>query len=639
MLLSSNHNVAKPELPSPFPIRQSVWTDPITGYKVPRGELRNCKWRAELLKEAEHDPAVQSELWAACEKSIIFWINTFVWTYHQFDIDKKGEMIQPENEHVPFITWDIQNELFNELIYRLNSNELDEKGRDILINKSRDMGASWCCLTFMHWLWLFRPNSQLLELSRTEDYVDKGGNMKALFQKHDYINQWLPDWMVPPDCLPGGKNRTKMHLKNEWNGSCIDGESTTEHAASGDRRLVILLDEFAKVKNGKLMRSATRDAGLMRLVNSTVAGPGTEYSRWKNSGQIHVLPLMWWDHPDKGRGRFVDQDPITAAWRIRSPWYLAEEKIRSRAEMAREVDAEDVESGDLFFSESNVDKHKALFGRDPMSRWSIDLLPKIPNDAVKDKVRIRDPQCYALRKCKGPLRVWVKLKKDKRLDQTKSYIIGIDLSKGQGASNTVFSIKCKETKFKVAEWRDANTPPYEAARIAMALAIWVGGRGGLPLLKWENNGPGWDFGREVVQKYNYPKYYRRRKTGQRNDQKTRSYGWHSGQREKEELLREYDRALAHGGYINPSIWALDEARQYIYYPEGSIGPAALVEEDSKAKKTHGDCVIADALTLDDREVGGAKSEEIQFNKRTPAYRKKQLIKKRRTKRKVTTHML
>jgi len=630
MLLSSNHNTVKPELPSPFPMRSAVWTDPKSGYKIPRGELRNIKWRQKLLKQAECDPGIQRALWAACEKSVIFWINTFVWTYHQFDVDEHGSRIAAKHEHVPFVTWDIQNELFDELARRLDSPDLDDKGRDILINKSRDMGASWSCLAFMHWLWLFRPNSQLLELSRTEDYVDKSGNMKALFQKHDYINKWLPDWMLPPDCLPGGKNRTKMHLMNGWNGSCIDGESTTEHAASGDRRLVILLDEFAKVKNGKLMRSATRDAGLMRLVNSTVAGPGTEYSRWKNSGQIYVFPLMWWDHPEKGRGRYAEQDPLTAAWKIRSPWYAAEEKVRSRAEMAREIDAEDVEAGDLFFAIENVEKHMALFSRDPLSRWEIDLKHTVTNESIKDKIRIRDPECYFMKKCNGPLRVWVKLL-DKRLDQTKTYIIGIDLSKGQGASNTVFSIKCKETKTKVAEWRDANTPPYEAARVAVALALWVGGRGGLPVLKWENNGPGWDFGRQIVQKYFYPKYYMKRRIGQKNEQKTRSYGWHSGQREKEELLREYDRALAHGGYINPCKFALEEARQYIYYPSGGIGPAALVEEDEKAKKTHGDCVIADALTLDDRDTVGGPTEDIKYNRRTAAYRKQQLKNKRRGK--------
>jgi hypothetical protein len=386
------------------------------------------------------------------------------------------------------------------------------------------MGASWLCIAFIHWLWLFRLDAQLLELSRTETYVDQAGNMKALFQKHDYINQWLPDWMRPPDCLPGEKNRTKMHMMNVWNKSCIDGESTTKHAASGDRRLVILLDEFAKVEHGREMRSATRDAGLMRIVNSTVAGPGTEYSRWKNSGQIKVFSLMWWEHPSKGQGRYLQQNSITQVWKIRSPWYDNENLVRSPQEMAREIDAEDVEAGDLFFSMGSVDRHIALFAREPKERRTVDFQPGIANDMIPDVIKKRGLENVVCQQGeRGPLRIWVNLING-RLDQNFTYIIGIDLSKGQGASNTVFSVKCKETKMKVAEWRDANTPPYEAARIAMALAIWVGGRTKLPFLKWENNGPGWDFGRYVVRKWFYPFYYRAKRPGGINEKKTRMYG-------------------------------------------------------------------------------------------------------------------
>ncbi len=617
--------VIQPYLPTPFPHVVATWEDPITGFKVPKGEVRNLQYRANLLKEAETDPGFQAELMSACSKSLLFWINTFVWTYHQFDVED-GTRRESDNADVPFITWEIQDDLFKQ--FEFNLFDPDIKDRDILVNKSRDMGASWCSTGFMHWLWLFHENSQLLELSRTEQYVDQSGNMKALFQKHDYINRWLPDWMLPPACLPGGKNRTKMHLFNEWNGSCIDGESTTEHAASGDRRLVILLDEFAKVKHGTLMRSATRDAGLMRIVNSTVAGPGTEYSKWKNSGQIKVFSLMWWDHPDKGRGRYTQQDPLTEAWKIRSPWYDNEETIRSPKEMAREIDAEDVESGDLFFSTANIDRHIALFGCDPKSRWTIDFKVGIANDSLPDIIKHRSIDTVQVKKNpSGPLKVWVNLING-RLDQTRSYIIGADISKGQGASNTIFSVKCRETKMKVAEWADANTPPYEAARIAVALAIWVGGKTKLPLLKWENNGPGWDFGRLIVKKWFYPFYYRARRPGNTHDKKTKLYGWQSGRREKEELLREYDRVLAHGGYVNPSKSALEEARQYIYYPDGGIGPACLVEEDASAKKTHGDRVIADALTIEEFDMPRGEKTERECPQRTAAWRKQQLKKKK-----------
>lgn len=629
----------RPELSTPFPKKVEIWECPVTGFKVPKNSIKNLEYRERVLRKAENDTGLQNELMKVCSLSLPYWIDSFVWTYHQFEVID-GKRILARYPHNPFIIWEVQEIVISEFTKALGvivnvekSSESLEEAIDVLINKSRDMGASWLCIAFLHWLWLFRPESQLLELSRTEDYVDKAGNMKALFQKHDYINEWLPNWMLPPDCLCGQKNRTRMHMKNVLNGSCIDGEATTQHAASGDRRIVILLDEFAKVERGALMRSATRDAGLIRIVNSTVSTPGSEYSKWKNSGQIKVIPLMWWDHPDKGKGRYVVQNEITGAWKIRSPYYDAEAKVRSPQEMARELDAEDMETGSAFFTQENIDKHIVLFGKEPLAKWDIKFDKKVSESSIKDVLKRKQYDKVLVKRTKdGSLRIWIELIKG-RPDQTKDYIFGIDISKGQGASNSVVSIKCKQTKEKIAEWRNANTPPYEMAPIVMALALWCGGRRKLPFLKWEMNGPGWDFGKIVVKTYLYPYYYRAVKAGNIRDKKTKKYGWHANPQAKLELLTAYDRALAHGGIINHSIWGLEEAKYYINYDGGGIGPACLVEETTSAKKTHGDVVIADALTIDDKDARSKRlgNVEIPETNRCAAYRKRVMLNKKKHK--------
>ncbi|KKK56618.1 hypothetical protein LCGC14_3062720, partial [marine sediment metagenome] len=347
----------KPTLVEPFPSGRRFWTCPKTGLRVPKFVNENLIWRENLLRKAESDPILQRDLMAACNESQLFWINAFCFTYHQWDTNPEtGQRIDAVAPHSPFVTWEIQDELADAFEDHL------KKGKDILIDKSREMGASWACVNYMHWLWLFRPNAQLLEMSRVEGYVDQTGNMKALFQKHDYINGWLPDWMLPPDIFSGQKNRTKMHMGNVINGSCIDGESTTVHAGSGDRRLVVLLDEFAKVEKGGLMRSATRHVGLMRIVNSTPAGAGTEYSRWKQGGQIRVFVLPFYEHPDKGTGRYIHKKE-TGGYEIRSPYLDYEMTVSTMKEVAKEILRQDVESGDMFFTVENIDKHKHLFAR------------------------------------------------------------------------------------------------------------------------------------------------------------------------------------------------------------------------------------------------------------------------------------
>ena len=456
--------------------------------------------------------------------------------------------------------------------------------------------------------------------------------MKALFQKHDKINEFLPAWMLPPDVLPGQANRTKMHMKNELTGAVIDGESTTEHAGSGDRRLVALMDEFSKVKFGQKMRSATRDVALMRIINSTPAGAGTEYSRWKRDGTIKVFSMPFWDHPEKGRGRYVKQKE-DGGWEIRSPWFDHEESVRSPKELAQEVLMQDIESGDVFFTLSNFTKHKALFALEPLQRFNISLDPKIADDDIKHYLKRKDFSAVKIaRAAEGKLKVWVNLVLG-RPDQSYSYQFGIDVSKGQGASNSVVSIRCRETGEKIAEWACANTPPYDMARTVVALALWCGGAlpHRLPFLKWEMNGPGWDLGRQLVQAYEYPHYYRQKTVGKVVDKVLGSYGWHSSQDAKNALLLNYDRVIAHGLYINHCVLSLDEAFYYIHFPDGSIGPAALTEENSSARKTHGDRVMANALSIDDEGESPlrAQKDEVVVPKNSWQGRKNAHDKKRK----------
>ena len=176
-----------PKLHEPFPEIPEFWVDPKTGLKIPKDVDANIRYREKLLRAAEHNISLQEELMRACKDSILVFLNLFVWTFKQFDVLPDGSMVPASNSHVPMVTWGIQDEFFGELV------DAVETGHDLGIKKSRDMGASWCCLVLLHWYWLFHEDCMLLELSRTEDYVDKTGNPKSLFWKHDYINSRSPD--------------------------------------------------------------------------------------------------------------------------------------------------------------------------------------------------------------------------------------------------------------------------------------------------------------------------------------------------------------------------------------------------------------------------------------------------------------
>jgi hypothetical protein len=585
--MSANASILKPVLPSPFPDVPKYWRCPKTGLLVPKDPTENLQWRAKLLAEAEDDEDLQQELYTACSQSLLFWVNAFAFTFRIQDTDERGVRRQAKNQHLPFVTWTVQDLHMQEVERAIDA------GYDLLTDKTRDMGSTWSHIAVLHHQWLFRENRLFLEMSRVETDVDGADNPRCLFVKHDYLNRWLPEWMLPRI------TRTRMHLVNEDNGSRIDGESSNEAAGSGDRRHAILMDEFAKMQNSEKIKAATADVTPCRLPNSTPWGAGTTYSNWRQSAKIKVFVLPWWEHPEKGANRYVVQDETARTWRIRSPWYDEEDKKRSRKEMATEIDMDHVNSGDTFFEAHVVEEHRRLFGCDPTACRSIDFKKTISSDAVPEIIVRRQLDRLQVNSAKkGPLHIWANLIAG-RLDQTRTYVLGVDVSRGQGASNSVISVVCKETGEKVAEWADANTPPYDFARIACAVALWVGGAssGGRPLMVWEANGPGWDFGREVVKKYQYPLYWVDRASGTLDERRGKRYGWHSSAEKKEVVLGMYRRALAHGGFVNHSREALNEALTYVRYGDGGIGPATLMEESANARKTHGDRVIADMLAL------------------------------------------
>ena len=132
-----------------------------------------------------------------------------------------------------------------------------------MIEKSRDMGASWMCLMAFEWVWHFHSISSFLLVSRKEDLVDKTNDPRSLMWKIDYMHKNQPRWLLP------SIGRSNFHIINHDTGSTIDGESTTGDVARGDRRTAILLDEFASVDQGARVLAATGDATDCRVMNST----------------------------------------------------------------------------------------------------------------------------------------------------------------------------------------------------------------------------------------------------------------------------------------------------------------------------------------------------------------------------------
>lgn len=543
----------------------------------PSDPAANARYRRALLAEAKSDTKFQLCLKELCRNDVSFWVSTFAMTY---DPRLKCPM-------TPFALYDFQKMACQQIEEAVND------GEDLCIAKSRDVGASWLCLAALLHRWLFRPDQAILLVSRNESYVDGRGNPKSLFWKLDAMLGHLPIWMLPRH------DRKKLSLKNQDNGSIIDGESTTGDVARGDRRTVVLLDEFAAFAAGDDFRalSSTRDVSPSRIFLSTPCGASNAFATVAKNPSVRQLRLHWADHPKKGAGKFKD---LKGRWR--SPWYNKEvTRCSSPIEAAQELDIDFAGSTGAFFDHERLDMIAKKHVRPALTRGEL----VFSNDckSVEFDKTIR-----------GRLHLWAECGKGGSLPRDRRYVIGIDIAAGTGASNSCMSIVENKTNDKVGEFAAPDMRPDKLAKYAVALANWLRDENDRPaLLIWESQGPGRIFADAVVELGHREIWYR---TSENTLDRTptRSMGWMPTRDSKQALLGRYRKSLFNEEFVNHSREAIDECREFIYDSTGGVQHALSISATDKsgAKSNHGDRVIADALAC--LALGG--NRHIQVPKAT-----------------------
>lgn len=225
------------------------------------------------------------------------WIEHFCLTYDPRNAKGSGLT------WMPFVLFKRQKDMVSFLVGAIAGDY------DGLIEKCRDVGATWVCCAFSVWLWLYRDGAAIGWGSRKQELVDQLGDPKCIFEKMRQIIDNLPHEM-----LPRGFSRkdhcTFMKIINPENGSSIVGESG-DNIGRGGRTLVYFKDESAHYERPEKIEAALGDNTNCQIDISSVNGTGNVFHRRRRSGVVWshdveieqgataVFVMDWRDHPAK----------------------------------------------------------------------------------------------------------------------------------------------------------------------------------------------------------------------------------------------------------------------------------------------------------------------------------------------------
>jgi phage terminase large subunit len=151
-----------------------------------------------------------------------------------------------------------------------------------LIEKSRDMGATWVAGAVSVWFWRFRKGASIGWGSRKADLVDRIGEMDSIFEKIRFLIRSMPTFLLPPG-FDLDADMSYMKIINSSNMSSISGESGDD-IGRGGRKLFYFKDESAHYVHPESIEASLSENTRVQIDISSVNGPGNVFHKAREGG-------------------------------------------------------------------------------------------------------------------------------------------------------------------------------------------------------------------------------------------------------------------------------------------------------------------------------------------------------------------
>jgi hypothetical protein len=233
----------------------------------------------------------------------------------------------------PFIPFTIQCRLVRRFQWMLTQ---EGETADLIVSKSRDMGATWVSACFMLWGFLYLDPFIGKIVSRSESEVDKAHQIDAVMvrivENLDKMQTYTP-WILPPG-FDLAKNRRELIIFRDDNLNNLHGEATKPGTTGrGGRATWALTDEAASILGlGEIAATLVNTTDHRVFVSTESNKFGEDFHEMQTEPGAQVFAMDWWKHP----------------WHD-EVWYQSiKSRMKDNARFAREVER-DPFAGDTEF--------------------------------------------------------------------------------------------------------------------------------------------------------------------------------------------------------------------------------------------------------------------------------------------------
>ena len=497
------------------------------GSVVPQDTRENAIYRAKMLEGVEGSDLLKSELLTLCSRDIVWTFNAFFMTF-----DPRRNV-----SSIPFALWPYQAEFIR------NLEERYQHKRDLLVEKSRDMGVTWLVLCWLFWHWRFEPGFQAIIGSRLEPLIDKKGDMATHFERLRWIAKHLPDWWMP-EGFDLEKHSPFMQLINPQGGAAIVGQSVTDNFSRQGRYNVAVVDEFAFCDCAENAWRAMADSAPIRLIVSSADGLGNKFAALRRSGTIEVDSLHWSLHPLKAKdmscqthsSRITNGSHSFPKCKLTSPWYEGERLRRSPREVSSELDIDYLASGNPYFQLDALEKQQAV--KPAFKGVFVEL---------DHKVEFR-PHPH------GTWDIW------ELPDPRFSYSIGADPAEGVGGDKSAAVIRSTKDRNMVASLVGQIPPDELAVELERAGRFYHMAR-----ILCEREGPGYAVNLDLIKRYGNIYFEQVFDKTNPKTQNTKRFGWSTNPRTRPIMLTNMSEEIRTVACQLKDIRLIEECRTFVWH--------------------------------------------------------------------------